>query len=128
MSTIRTHLIWSCVVYEGQNDVHWWCAGLYVSTEIVARSSNLSLKGSSRSGLKFSQLEMSVCTIRTLHVICTSTDRFGFAEVVLATLIPAFSFELTEKPIEWNCAGVAYPSVGESFKPEMPLRVARLNV
>ena len=44
-------------------------------------------------------------------------------EVVLATLIPAFKFELTDKPISWNAAGVAYPSVGDSTKPEMPLRV-----
>lgn len=61
-------------------------------------------------------------------MLCISTDLFGFAEVVLATLMPAFTFELTDKPIEWNCAGVAYPSVGESFKPEMPLRVTRLQV
>ncbi|KAI0657159.1 cytochrome P450 [Cubamyces menziesii] len=53
-------------------------------------------------GFKFSQLEM---------------------KVVLATLIPAFKFELTDKPISWNAAGVAYPSVGDSMKPEMPLRV-----
>lgn len=71
---------------------------------------------------------MSACSIDTLHPICISTDRLGFAEVVLATLLPAFSFELTGKPIEWNCAGVAYPSVGESFKPEMPLRVTRLQM
>ncbi|OJT02021.1 Cytochrome P450 3A24 [Trametes pubescens] len=57
-------------------------------------------------GFKFSQLEM---------------------KVVLATLMPAFSFELTDKPIEWNVAGVSYPSVGENFKPEMPLRVTRLK-
>ncbi|KAH9890484.1 cytochrome P450 [Cubamyces lactineus] len=53
-------------------------------------------------GFKFSQLEM---------------------KVVLATLIPAFKFELTDKPISWNAAGVAYPSVGDNTKPEMPLRV-----
>ncbi len=41
--------------------------------------------------------------------------------------MPAFSFELTDKPIEWNVAGVSYPSVGENFKPEMPLRVTRLK-
>ncbi|OJT02020.1 Docosahexaenoic acid omega-hydroxylase CYP4F3 [Trametes pubescens] len=58
-------------------------------------------------GFKFSQLEM---------------------KVVLATLIPAFKYELSDKPIEWNAAGVAYPSVGESRKPEMPLRVTRLKV
>ncbi|KAI0628826.1 cytochrome P450 [Trametes polyzona] len=57
-------------------------------------------------GFKFSQLEM---------------------KVVLAMLIPAFKFELTDKPICWNAAGVAYPSVGESHKSELPLRVTRLK-
>ncbi|KAI0628824.1 cytochrome P450 [Trametes polyzona] len=57
-------------------------------------------------GFKFSQLEM---------------------KIVLATLIPSFRFELTGKPISWNASGVAYPSVGESKKPEMPLLVTRLN-
>ncbi|KAH9846398.1 cytochrome P450 [Lenzites betulinus] len=58
-------------------------------------------------GFKFSQLEM---------------------KVVLATLIPAFNFEMTEKPIRWNAAGVMYPSVGESSKSAMPLRVTRIKV
>ncbi|KAI0373129.1 cytochrome P450 [Pilatotrama ljubarskyi] len=59
-------------------------------------------------GFKFSQLEM---------------------KVVLAMLIPAFKFELSDKPIYWNAAGVAYPTVGaESNKSEMPLRVTRLKV
>ncbi|KAI0826700.1 cytochrome P450 [Trametes gibbosa] len=58
-------------------------------------------------GFKFSQLEM---------------------KVVLATLIPTLSFELSDKPITWNAAGVAYPSVGESVKSAMPLRVTRIKV
>ncbi|KAI0355161.1 cytochrome P450 [Trametes cingulata] len=57
-------------------------------------------------GFKFSQLEM---------------------KVVLATLLPAFKFELTDKPICWNAAGVAYPTVGDSDKSEMPLRVTLLK-
>ncbi|KAI0648491.1 cytochrome P450 [Trametes meyenii] len=58
-------------------------------------------------GFKFSQLEM---------------------KIVLATLIPAFKFELSDKPIVWNAAGVVYPSTSEkgTGKPEMPLMVTRL--
>ncbi|KAI0781533.1 cytochrome P450 [Trametes elegans] len=59
-------------------------------------------------GFKFSQLEM---------------------KVVLAMLLPAFKFELSDKPIYWNAAGVNFPSVGEdSIKPEMPLLLTRLQV
>ncbi|KAI0648481.1 cytochrome P450 [Trametes meyenii] len=58
-------------------------------------------------GFKFSQLEM---------------------KIVLATLLPAFQFELTEAPIFWNAAGVSYPSVGGySPTPAMPLRVTLLK-
>ncbi|KAI0649221.1 cytochrome P450 [Trametes meyenii] len=42
-------------------------------------------------GFKFSQLEM---------------------KVVLATLLPSFTFDLPDKPIIWNWAGVAYPTMG----------------
>ncbi|OSD02143.1 cytochrome P450 [Trametes coccinea BRFM310] len=58
-------------------------------------------------GFKFSQLEM---------------------KVVLATLIPAFQFDMSDKPIFWNAAGVAYPSTHEeSTKPEMPMMVTRIR-
>ncbi|KAI0333106.1 cytochrome P450 [Cubamyces sp. BRFM 1775] len=66
--------------------------------------------GGSRSciGFKFSQLEM---------------------KIVLAMLLPAFRFELSERPVFWNAAGVAYPSAGDySTKPEMPLRVTRITL
>ncbi|KAI0370603.1 cytochrome P450 [Pilatotrama ljubarskyi] len=54
-------------------------------------------------GFKFSQLEM---------------------KVVLAVLISTFTFELTEKPIYWNMAGVQYPSVDpEGKSPELPMKV-----
>ena len=46
----------------------------------------------------------------------------------MAVLLTNFKFEPSDKPIVWNNAGVAYPSVGrESKKPEMPLKVALLN-
>ncbi|KAI0370635.1 cytochrome P450 [Pilatotrama ljubarskyi] len=54
-------------------------------------------------GFKFSQLEM---------------------KVVLATLISTFTFEFTDKPIDWNLAGVLYPTVGEDPRPSLPLKVA----
>ncbi|KAH9890482.1 cytochrome P450 [Cubamyces lactineus] len=65
--------------------------------------------GGSRSciGFKFSQLEM---------------------KIVLATLLPAFKFELSDKPIFWNAAGITYPSAGDySTKPEMPLKVTMIR-
>ncbi|KAI0631342.1 cytochrome P450 [Trametes polyzona] len=57
-------------------------------------------------GFKFSELEM---------------------KVVLTTLLPAFKFELTEKPIRWNLAGIIYPSVEAGGKPSMPLRMTPLT-
>ncbi|KAI0746326.1 cytochrome P450 [Daedaleopsis nitida] len=55
-------------------------------------------------GFKFSQFEM---------------------KVVLAVLVGAFRFELSDKPFVWNFAGVAYPAanIGDK-KPEMFLRVS----
>lgn len=48
-------------------------------------------------------------------------------EVVLASLLPAFKFEPTGKPVYWNAAGVAYPSANKgSRKPELPLKVTAL--
>ena len=46
------------------------------------------------------------------------------AEVVLSVLVSSFTFELPDKPIEWNVAGVWYPTVGkDSNKPQLPLKV-----
>ncbi|EIW60950.1 cytochrome P450 [Trametes versicolor FP-101664 SS1] len=57
-------------------------------------------------GFKFSQLEM---------------------KVMLASLLPALRFEPSGKPIYWNSAAVAFPSVGkDSRKPELPLKVTLL--
>ena len=74
------------------------------------------------SGFKFAQLELS-----KLVTGLTGTGLTGsiFAEVALSVLIANFNFELSDKEIVWNNAGVAYPSVGkESSKPEMPLKVS----
>ncbi|KAI0713903.1 cytochrome P450 [Earliella scabrosa] len=60
--------------------------------------------GHSCIGFKFSQLEM---------------------KVVLSVLISSFKFELSEKPIFWNFAGIAYPALSkESRRPEMHLKVS----
>ncbi|KAI1793796.1 cytochrome P450 [Ganoderma leucocontextum] len=57
-------------------------------------------------GFKFSELEM---------------------KVVLAVLLPRFSFELTDMPITWNSSAVDYPTMEEeSTKPEMLLKVKAL--
>ncbi|PCH40497.1 cytochrome P450 [Wolfiporia cocos MD-104 SS10] len=56
-------------------------------------------------GFKFSEMEM---------------------KVVLAVLVSNFVFELSDKPIRWNVAGVWYPSIGtEDNTPQMPLKVSR---
>jgi len=58
-------------------------------------------------GFKFSEMEM---------------------KVVLAVLLSKFAFELTEKPIEWNMAGVRYPTIGRnSDVAQMPLKVTLLK-
>ncbi|KAI0760541.1 cytochrome P450 [Fomes fomentarius] len=68
----------------------------------------MSFSGGSRSciGFKFSQLEM---------------------KVVLAVLLAAFKFELTDKPVAWNSSPISYPTMGEeSTKPELLLKVQAL--
>ncbi|KAM5545439.1 hypothetical protein V8D89_000477 [Ganoderma adspersum] len=48
-------------------------------------------------------------------------------KVVLATLLPAFAFELTDQEITWNFSSINYPTMGEeSSKPEMLLKVKAL--
>ena len=45
---------------------------------------------------------------------------------MLSVLLANFKFELTDKDIVWNHAGVAFPTVGKSGKPEMPLKVSAI--
>ncbi|PIL34527.1 cytochrome P450 [Ganoderma sinense ZZ0214-1] len=89
-----------------------WLAPLPGSVEearIPGMYSNLmTFAAGSRSciGFKFSELEM---------------------KVVLAVLLPKFSFELTDKQITWNSSAITFPTMGEeSSKPEMLLKVAAL--
>ena len=49
-----------------------------------------------------------------------------YKETVLFILLQHFRFELTDKTIKWNMAGVVYPSV-ELGEPELPLKVSLLH-
>ena len=50
-----------------------------------------------------------------------------FVEVVLATLLPTFAFEVTSQKITWNFSAVNYPTMDEeSPLPEMLLKVRAL--
>ncbi|TFY60057.1 hypothetical protein EVJ58_g5382 [Rhodofomes roseus] len=67
----------------------------------------MSFSGGKRSciGFKFSEMEI---------------------KVVLSVLVPNLTFELTDKPIQWNVGTVGFPTVGkESATPQLPLKVAR---
>ncbi|KAH9921182.1 cytochrome P450 [Epithele typhae] len=48
------------------------------------------------------------------------------AKVVLYALLQRFRFESTALPVQWNMAGVQYPSVGDG-EPCMPLKVSLLR-
>ena len=49
----------------------------------------------------------------------------SLAEVVLYTLVNAFTFDLSDKPIVWNFGSVAYPAVSkQSSQSQMYLKVA----
>ena len=46
-------------------------------------------------------------------------------EIVLATLVSHYEFELSETPIVWNFGGIAYPSTSQgSSKAEMIMKVS----
>ena len=80
----------------------------------------------------FSQVETSTSefTVPAALAQCTDGPRFDvdlFPEVVLATLLPAFAFKLTEDEITWNFSAVNYPTMGgKGAKPEMRLKVRAL--
>ena len=58
------------------------------------------------------------------RMVCSPSTK----EVVLATLVSNFEFGLSNKPIVWNFAGVAYPTTNhESSKPEMTLKVSLVS-
>ncbi|KAH9857411.1 cytochrome P450 [Lenzites betulinus] len=54
-------------------------------------------------GFKFSQLEM---------------------KVVLCLLLLKFKFELSDKPIQWNVSGIQFPTVENSTRPTLPMKLS----
>ncbi|KAA1478305.1 cytochrome P450 [Dentipellis sp. KUC8613] len=57
-------------------------------------------------GFKFSQLEM---------------------KVLLAMLLPAIRFRLSDTKIEWKLSALLYPSIGDGFKPTMPVKMSLVS-
>ncbi|TBU47494.1 cytochrome P450 [Dichomitus squalens] len=115
--TVAVLNLWACNTNKSiwGEDAYEWKPDRFLSplprtveeARIPGVYSNLmSFHGGSRSciGFKYAQLEL---------------------KVVLSVLVANFNFELSDKEIVWNNAGVAYPTVGkESSKPEMPLKVS----
>ncbi|KAI0685940.1 cytochrome P450 [Cerioporus squamosus] len=56
---------------------------------------------------------------------------FKFAQldmkVFLSILLENFAFELSDTPIRWNYAGIRFPTAGSSEKPQLPVKVKRIN-
>ncbi|RPD66247.1 cytochrome P450 [Lentinus tigrinus ALCF2SS1-7] len=56
---------------------------------------------------------------------------FKFAQldmkVFLSILLENFVFEPSDTPIRWNYASVRYPTAGSSDKPQLPVKVKRIN-
>ena len=78
------------------------------------------------SGFTFSQLEMSTFSLFILLVQYQLL--MHILEVVLSELLTNFAFELSDKPVVWNLAGVSYPSIStESTKGELWLKVRKLS-
>lgn len=76
------------------------------------------------SGFKFSEMEMSTCyeTFASLQHLQLTTATHP-VEVVLAVMLSTFTFERTEKVIQWNIAGVSYPTVEGNSQPQLPLKM-----
>ncbi|KAI0628892.1 cytochrome P450 [Trametes polyzona] len=106
-SSNRNKAIW------GEDALEWkpkrWLNGLpdtVSEAKIPGIYSNLmTFLGGGRAciGFKFSQLEM---------------------KVVIAHLLTTFKFATTDKPVKWNLAGIRFPTVGDSTKPSLPLKLS----
>ncbi|KAH9919306.1 cytochrome P450 [Fomitopsis serialis] len=102
----------------GEDSLEWkperWLSG--ISTKVAdARvpgvySHLMSFAGGKRAciGFKFAEMEM---------------------KTVLSVLVSTFTFELSDKPIAWNMAGIMYPTAGkESSNPSLPMKVGLYNL
>lgn len=79
-----------------------------------------------RSGFKFSQLEISKAKVLQRH----PADLTGipYAEVALSQIIPAFQVKPAEDEIVWRFGALLSPSVKESvdvFSPKLPIMISR---
>jgi hypothetical protein len=79
-----------------------------------------------RSGFKFSQLEISKAKAFQKHL----ADLTGLlhAEVALSQIIPAFRVEPTEAEVVWRFGALLSPSVKgsvELFAPKLPIMISR---
>ncbi|KAI0676257.1 cytochrome P450 [Trametes maxima] len=107
MSANRNKALWGPDANEWKPER--WLAPLpeaVVEAKIPGVYSNLmTFWGGGRAciGFKFSQLEM---------------------KVVLSTLLSTFTFEPSDKRIDWNLAGILYPTVGTDTKPSLPLKLS----
>nr|BED42975.1 cytochrome P450 monooxygenase [Trametes versicolor] len=106
-SSNRNKAIWGEDAFEWKPER--WLDGLpdtVADAKIPGVYSNLmTFLGGGRAciGFKFSQLEM---------------------KVVLCLMLLKFKFEPSGKQIKWNIAGIRFPSVGDSTKPSLPLKLS----
>ncbi len=106
-----------------QDDLHQWRTLVHVRFLLRNYARLVVVHLYHSSGFKFSQLEMSEFTFT--HSTRTAERLYFSPEVVLVMLVSAFKFELSETPIFWNFAGIAYPTTTKgNMRPEMYLKVS----
>jgi hypothetical protein len=79
-----------------------------------------------RSGFKFSQLELSKTKLFQRH----HADLTGllYAEVALSQIVPAFRLAMSDADIVWRFGALLSPSVKgsvELFSPKLPIMISR---
>lgn len=79
-----------------------------------------------RSGFKFSQLELSKTELFQMHV--AELTSLLYAEVALSQVVPAFRLAMSDAEIVWRFGALLSPSVKgsvELFSPKLPIMVSR---